>query len=62
MPYYRCYFFQDGHVARAEDGEHADDAAALAWAAERHRALPQFSRVEVWQGQRLVLPRRGQDR
>ena len=61
MPYYRCYFFHDGHVAKAEDGDHPDDSAALVWAAELHRSAPHFSRIEVWQGQRLVLQRRGPD-
>jgi hypothetical protein len=61
MPYYRCDFFQDGHVVRAEDGEHADDAAALAWASELHRASPEYPDIEVWQGPRLVRKLRSDD-
>jgi hypothetical protein len=59
MGHYRIYFLDErGRIARAEDIDSVDDAAALAKARERHHP----HHIEVWQSNRLaaiVEPWRG---
>jgi len=51
MDHYRIYFLDErGRIARAEDIDSMDDAAAEAQARERHHP----HHVEVWQSSRLT--------
>ena len=51
MAHYKLYFMDfHGHIARAEDCEHASDAAAIASAKAAHPS----AHMELWMGARLV--------
>jgi hypothetical protein len=51
MAHYKLYFMDfHGHIARAEDCEHASDAAAIAAA----KAAYPSAHMELWMGARLV--------
>jgi hypothetical protein len=51
MAHYKLYFMDfHGHIARAEDCEHASDTAAIAAA----KAANPDAHMELWMGARLV--------
>ncbi len=51
MADYRLYFLNDANkILRREDAECADDATAVALAAERDHAHA----IEIWSGKRIV--------
>ncbi len=53
MPHYRAYFMSGDHIVAPEDIEAADDAEAMLKASELLSSSTK-SRIEVWQGKRII--------